>query len=758
MIQVQSEDSVWCVLSRNRELVLAELPVFQAVDSGDQPKTLNIPGPLSFAGLVPITYDYYTTGAHIGKLEHISQGPTRTYTFGYDSNGYLNSVTDPLTRTTTFTNDAVGRVLSQELPHDVADPGDHTIGMSYDANSNVTSIEPPGQPAHTFGYTPVNLEQSYDPPLPEPGYSGEKDTGYTYNLDKQLDAVDRPGIHQPSERDISLEYDESGDNPTGFLTSITIPRGQINFTYETSTGYVDTMTAPGGESLDFTYTGSFLTNTSFSGTVTGNVSRTYDNNFRLESQSINSGNTINYTYDNDGLLTGAGDLTLQRDLTNGLITGTTLGSITDTIGYTDAIEAINYGEVASYSAQTTTDPLYAVTYERDFLGRITKKTETLEGGTPVVFEYTYYTRSWLHEVIKDGVTISTYTYDENGNRLSHETQSGTTSATYDDQDRLSTYGDTTFTFTDNGELLTKTDSSGTTSYTYDSLGNLSNVTLPDGPFIEYIIDAANRRIGKKVNGTITQKFLYDSQLHPLAELDASNNIVSIFGPGYMIKNGVTYRFITDHLGSTRMVVNKDTGVIEQQIDYDEYGNVINDTNPGFQPFGFAGGLYDADAGLVRFGARDYDPSVGRWTVKGPIGFRGGDTALYGYCFNDPVNWVDLLVLKGKTYFRLFTRYTDQEGMSSEEIEAERAHEAQHRADFWRFDLESWQLEQRAFKAEAESLEKSIIRLMNLMILSNCPDEKKELQNKIDQLKTPMQTADSISRSEWEAKYYVKNAQ
>lgn len=38
--------------------------------------------------------------------------------------------------------------------------------------------------------------------------------------------------------------------------------------------------------------------------------------------------------------------------------------------------------------------------------------------------------------------------------------------------------------------------------------------------------------------------------------------------------------------------------------------------------------------------RDYDPEVGRWTKKDPIGFHGGDTNLYGYVFEDPVNLVD----------------------------------------------------------------------------------------------------------------------
>jgi len=69
-------------------------------------------------------------------------------------------------------------------------------------------------------------------------------------------------------------------------------------------------------------------------------------------------------------------------------------------------------------------------------------------------------------------------------------------------------------------------------------------------------------------------------------------------------------------------------------------NLVNLTNPGFQPFGFAGGLYDPDTGLVRFGARDYDPEIGRWLTKDPIRFAGGDINLYGYVFNDPVNRFD----------------------------------------------------------------------------------------------------------------------
>lgn len=126
----------------------------------------------------------------------------------------------------------------------------------------------------------------------------------------------------------------------------------------------------------------------------------------------------------------------------------------------------------------------------------------------------------------------------------------------------------------------------------------------------------------------------------------------------MNKRDTIYQIITDHLGSPRLVVNVSTGDILQRIDYDEFGNVIYDSNPGFQPFGFAGGLYDPETksvptkserdlvltdgqdGLVRFGARDYDASTGRWTTKDPSSFAGADANLYQRVLSDPINLTD----------------------------------------------------------------------------------------------------------------------
>jgi len=219
--------------------------------------------------------------------------------------------------------------------------------------------------------------------------------------------------------------------------------------------------------------------------------------------------------------------------------------------------------------------------------------------------------------------------------------------TYDPQDRLLAYGNASYSYTRDGELLMKVVGPDTTRYKYDALGNLVSVRLPDGTYIEYVIDGQNRRVGKKVNGVLVKRWLYGNQLNIVAELDNADNVVSrfVYGtrantPDYMIKAGVAYRIISDHLGSVRLVVNTTNGTVVQRMDYDEFGNIVVDSNPSFQPFGFAGGLYDVHTKLVRFGVRDYDAETGRWTAKDPIRFDGGQANIYAYVGNDPVNSID----------------------------------------------------------------------------------------------------------------------
>ena len=568
------------------------------------------------ANLLPTAYAYDSQGRLVTVTIE-----ARVTTISYNSSGYVESITNPLGHTTHFAYDAAGRVTLQTLPDG------QVVGYGYDANGNITSTTPPGRPAHTFNYTAANLTSAYTPPDVLPG---NDQTVYEYNVDQQLTRITRP-----DGQTVSFGYDSAGR-----LNSVTSAGGTISFTYNPLTGNLAGTTTSGGIGTSYAYDGALLTGETWSGTVAGNVGYTYNNDFLITGQIINGSNAITFQYDHDGLLTQAGNLTLQLDPQNSLLVGSTLGSITDTWSTND------FGEASGYEAAFGGTTLYNVQYTRDDLGRITQKTETI-GGVTDVYGYSYDLVERLTGVTKNSVTIAVYTYDGNDNRLSYTNSGGTLYGTYDNQDRLTLYGATVYAYTANGELQSKTTSGQITTYQYDALGNLAAVALPNGTQITYLVDGMSRRIGKRVNGSLVQGFLYQGDLKPIAELDGSGNVVSRFVyasrdnvPDYLIKGGTTYRIISDQAGSPRLMANVANGQIAQRMDYDAFGNVTNDTNPGFQPFGFAGGFYDRDIGLVHFGAREYDPETGRWMAKDPILFDGGLTNLYSYVGGDPVNMRD----------------------------------------------------------------------------------------------------------------------
>lgn len=350
----------------------------------------------------------------------------------------------------------------------------------------------------------------------------------------------------------------------------------------------------------------------------------------------------NYTYDNDELLISAGDLTITRGSVSGRIVSTSIGSITDTWSYN------SYGELTGYAAYYGTTPLYSYSVTPDALGRVDTLTETTLGTTNT-FEYDYDSSGRLTAVTKNSSPYSHYNYDLNSNGTSGSVGGTSFAAVFDAHDRLTEWNVYDFTYTNAGEMSSKVNTllSQTTSYSYDVLGNLRTVVIPSVGTVSYQADGFNRRVSRSMNGTVTAKYLYASDLRIVAELDQSNAIKNrfVYGekvnvPEYMESGTSAYRIISDRLGSVRLVVRTSDGYVAQRLEYNEYGKVLTDTNPGFQPFGFAGGLFDPDTRLVRFGARDYDPETGRWTSKDPILFNGADTNLYGYVLQDPINKID----------------------------------------------------------------------------------------------------------------------
>jgi len=598
---------------------------------------------------LPISYTYYADDepSH-GKLKQVSQGD-RTTGFDYDSLGRLQRVRDP------YWTDQSPEEHRVMFDYDGADrlsgetqPDGSTLVITYDANGNVHTVQPPNRPKHVFEYTAVDGVSDYSPPPPLAGDTGLWNTKHFYSrMDHQLTLMLLPGG-----RAIDPEYDGFGR-----LWKTAIFGGAYERHYDDSAAKLDWVSSPDGVTETFAYDGPLFKGTAWSGAVSSSVTRTYDDDFLQRTISVAGSDPVAQSFDADGLLTQVGALGLERyplgDSRAGLLKRTTVAGAAGTLA--EDFDYNEFGELKSQAAALGTRLLYSAQCEgadfrRDKLGRIVRKVETIDGQVDT-YEYGYDANGRLETVTLNGLLASRHGYDANGNRLwrTVDNDSRTDVGVPDDQDRLKSYGHFAYGYRANGELDSKTDSTGdVTKYRYDALGNLRRVDLPDQTVVEYLVDGESRRVVKKVDGVAVQKFIWEDRLRIAAELDASDNVVSrfVYGtrvnvPDYMVRGGVTYRIVTDHLGSVRLVVNPSTGTVVQRMKYDEWGNVLVDEHPGFDPvpFGFAGGLYDRDTGLVRFGARDYDSYTGTWTAKDPIGFRGG-LLLFGYANGDPVNYMD----------------------------------------------------------------------------------------------------------------------
>lgn len=548
-----------------------------------------------------------------GRATRVAQGMRRV-DVTYGSNGFTDSLTDALARTTRLNTDATGQLDTATRP-DMA-----TYAFGWDGNGNLTSLTPPEKPAHAFAYSKVNEVTGYTPPM----VAGVGNEAYSWTRDSQVSSI----VH-PDGSSTTLTRDAAGR-----ATRIVAPWATSTFDYSTMTGQL-VSSSRDGQRLDWRYDGMLPVRESASGFVSGSVSRRYDEDFRVVELAVNDAG-VSYAYDGDGLLTAAGPVVMARSATTGQLQTATTGNITTSYTY-DV-----YGAPASIETRVGATVVFREALSWDDIGRITAKDVAIQG-TASRWEYAYDGASRLSQARRDGRTVGVWAYDGNGNRVSADG----VAATFDAQDRQLTSGAVTFGHDAFGNHTRKTEGAQTTQYVYDGVGGLLSATLPDSTRLEYVIDSRGRRVGKKRNGVLEKSWLYDGQLRIVAELDGNGAVVSRFiygtlshSPDVMLRGGVVYRYVHDVLGSVRLVINLATGQVAQRIDYDSWGVMTSDSNPGFQPFGFAGGLHDADTHLTRFGAREYDTETGRWAAKDPARLSGGELNLYSYSANNPVSQLD----------------------------------------------------------------------------------------------------------------------
>ena len=164
------------------------------------------------------------------------------------------------------------------------------------------------------------------------------------------------------------------------------------------------------------------------------------------------------------------------------------------------------------------------------------------------------------------------------------------------------------------------------------------------------------------SGSITSTKQYVWSAGAIAEeRNASNQITKrYFGQGQQVISGSTvtnYFFTFDHLGSVRELIANDGATIAARFTYDPYGRATQVSGSVASDLQYATMYYHANSGLSLTQYRAYNPNLGRWISRDPLGESAG-LNVYAYCDNDPIDYTDPLGLDDGSFTPLPASYAD----------------------------------------------------------------------------------------------------
>jgi len=509
------------------------------------------------------------------RLTTVTDAANNVTTYTYDTENNLTSITDAATNKTSFTYDALRRVTQTSFPSNL------TENYGYDANGNLTSKIDRKNQKITYAYDAANR-------LTSKTYPDTTSVSYTYDLTNHLtQAVDPTGTY-------GFTFDADGhltqtSTAYSFITGKTFTLG---YAYDAAANRTS-MTDP--QNAGTTYVYNTLNRLSSLTSPQGAFGFSYDALSRRTQLTRPNNVATNYTYD-------------------------------------------PLSHLQSVLHQLSGSTIDGATYAIDATGNRTSKTDRLAN---VTSNYAYDSIYELTGVTQGAATTENYTYDAVGNRL---TSLNVPSYAYNNSNELTSTSNATYTSDNNGNSLAKTDSTGTTSYTWDFENRLTSLTLPGtGGTVTFKYDTFGRRI-QKSSATGTTNYLYDGP-NSLEEVDASGNLVArytqtqnIDEPLAMLRSGATSFYHADGLGSITSLTNS-SGALSATYTFDSFGNLASSTGTLTNPFRYTAREFDTETNLYFYRARYLDPLVGRFVREDPIRFQGGIN-FYAYVGNDATNHFD----------------------------------------------------------------------------------------------------------------------
>lgn len=601
-----------------------------------------------------------------GRLTKVKKGQQFT-SYGYDANGYLASTNNSKNQLTQYLRNKKGQLVQKIFPNQ------DSVKYEYTDGGEIKKIITPNNQVHNFQFDLGDYVSRAITP-------GNKTTYYEYDSDKRLTLITKP-----SGKKLKYEYAQGKEDLERVLT----PDGNITINSRDLNSKITEITSADDIKTKIVWLADQVQSQTWydNGEIVATLSNTYDRDkFQVNGVYLNNQLIAGYTYGPGGIFKSIENLGMNYtydfgEFYNNLKITTTTGNFSVDYTQQDNLNGEQPTQLVSAKVYDGPQSQLFINLKRtyDMFGQATEfMTTTMNHETGVYNSYyslvpEYDSNNRLIKINKTRKSfdnghevnsvdfMNSYSYPANSNnnvktfeqRISvDQNPTKRTVASHNNDDQLTKlHGSINrdYKYNEDGELSELTNCFGTTTYQYDSLGNLKKVSFPNGKIVEYKVDAQNRRFKKMINGQVNEYYIWYDQTRLAAVLDANKQPkeVYIYGaesayvPSYLVKDGKTYKIIHDPgMQSVRYVVDTQSAKIVQETEYDEYGNFMKNTNPNFQYLAFAGGLYDQDTKFLRFGARDYDPTIGRWTTKDPVEFDSGDTNLYVYVSGNPTSMID----------------------------------------------------------------------------------------------------------------------